>query len=157
MFIKYQQKKCLKWNAFFNMPPCNLIEVNWCFVGIYYFQLHGRWISQENVQTQEPELEENFTVQAGFVPLLHQYEHGGLWRVGNIWLLNPEDRECALTANVEIELLNMKPLIDGFAPRRPGFEPRSNQVGSVEDGTAMGNVFSDFFGFPCHFPLISSQ
>jgi hypothetical protein len=34
-----------------------------------------------------------------------------------------------------------------FQPRRPGFEPRSGHVASVVDKVALGQVFSEYFGF----------
>jgi hypothetical protein len=37
-----------------------------------------------------------------------------------------------------------------FPPRRPGFKPRSGHVGFV-DKVALGQVFSEYFGFPCQF------
>jgi hypothetical protein len=37
----------------------------------------------------------------------------------------------------------------GFPPRRPGFEPRSGHVEFVVDKVAVGQVFSEYFGFPC--------
>jgi hypothetical protein len=41
-------------------------------------------------------------------------------------------------------------------PRRPGFNPGSGQVGFVVDKVASGQVFSEYFGFPCHsFPNFS--
>jgi hypothetical protein len=33
----------------------------------------------------------------------------------------------------------------------PGFEPRSGPVGFVVDEVALGQVFSEYFGFPCQF------
>jgi hypothetical protein len=33
--------------------------------------------------------------------------------------------------------------------RRPGFEPGSGHVGFVADKVALGQVFSEYFGFPC--------
>jgi hypothetical protein len=44
-------------------------------------------------------------------------------------------------------------LVAGFPPRRPGFDPVSGQVGSVVDKVALGQVFSEYFGFPCHSSL----
>jgi hypothetical protein len=32
--------------------------------------------------------------------------------------------------------------------RNPGFEPRSGHVGFVVDEVALGQVFSEYFGFP---------
>jgi hypothetical protein len=40
-------------------------------------------------------------------------------------------------------------LVAGFPPRRPGFEPGSGQVWFVVDKVALGQVFSEYFGFPC--------
>jgi hypothetical protein len=43
----------------------------------------------------------------------------------------------------------LKRLVAGFPPRRPGVEPGSGQVGFVVDKMALGQVFSEYFGFPC--------
>jgi hypothetical protein len=40
-------------------------------------------------------------------------------------------------------------LVVGFPPRRPGFEPESVHVGFVVDKVALGQVFSEYLGFPC--------
>jgi hypothetical protein len=40
-------------------------------------------------------------------------------------------------------------LTAGFPPRRPGFAPGSGEVGFVVDKVALGQVFSEYFGFPC--------
>jgi hypothetical protein len=40
----------------------------------------------------------------------------------------------------------LKQLVTGFPPWRPRFEPRS---GYVVDKVALGQVFSNYFGFPC--------
>jgi hypothetical protein len=34
-------------------------------------------------------------------------------------------------------------------PLRPRFDPGSGQVGFVVDKVALGQVFSEYFGFPC--------
>jgi hypothetical protein len=39
-------------------------------------------------------------------------------------------------------------LVAGLSPRRPGFAPVSIHVGFVVDKVALGQVFSEFFGFP---------
>jgi hypothetical protein len=36
-----------------------------------------------------------------------------------------------------------------FPPRRPGFEPGSGHVGFVVNKVAQGQVFSEYFAFPC--------
>jgi hypothetical protein len=41
--------------------------------------------------------------------------------------------------------------INHFPPRRPGFDPRSGHVGFVVDKVALGQVFSEYFGFPYQF------
>jgi hypothetical protein len=46
---------------------------------------------------------------------------------------------------------SLKQLVAGFPPRRSGFEPRSGQVGFVVNKVALGQVFSEYFGFPCQF------
>jgi hypothetical protein len=43
----------------------------------------------------------------------------------------------------------LKRLVAGFQPRRPGFEPGSGQLGYVVDKVALGQVFPQYFGFPC--------
>jgi hypothetical protein len=40
-------------------------------------------------------------------------------------------------------------LASGFPPRLPWFVPWSGQVGFVVDKVALGQVFSEYFGFPC--------
>jgi hypothetical protein len=42
----------------------------------------------------------------------------------------------------------LKPLVAGFPPRRPGFASWQH-VGFVVDMAALGQVFSEYFGFPC--------
>jgi hypothetical protein len=43
----------------------------------------------------------------------------------------------------------LKRLVAGFSPRRPGFKPGSSHVGLVVDKVALGQGFSEYFGFPC--------
>jgi hypothetical protein len=38
-----------------------------------------------------------------------------------------------------------------YPPRRPGFVPRSGHVGFVVDSVTLGQVFSEYFCFPCQF------
>jgi hypothetical protein len=45
----------------------------------------------------------------------------------------------------------LKWLITGFTPWQPGFKPRSGHVGFVVDEMALGQIFSEDFGFPCQF------
>jgi hypothetical protein len=46
-------------------------------------------------------------------------------------------------------MLKLKWLVTGFPPRRPEFASRQH-VGFVVDKAALGQVFSKYFGFPCH-------
>jgi hypothetical protein len=46
---------------------------------------------------------------------------------------------------------NLRRLVAGFPPRRPCFEPESSHVEFVVDEVALGQVFSEYFGFPCQF------
>jgi hypothetical protein len=57
-------------------------------------------------------------------------------------------------------MLQLRWLIAGFPPPRPGFDPESDDVGIVVDNVALGQVFSEYFGFPCQFlfhPLLHSH
>jgi hypothetical protein len=47
--------------------------------------------------------------------------------------------------------MSVKCTLAGFPPWRPGFEPRSGYVGFVVDKVALGQVFSEYFGFPFQF------
>jgi hypothetical protein len=42
----------------------------------------------------------------------------------------------------------LKRLVAGFPSRRPGFDPRSGHVGFVVNTVALGQVLSEYFGFP---------
>jgi hypothetical protein len=39
----------------------------------------------------------------------------------------------------------------GFPPQRPGFEPRSGHVGFVVEKVVLGQIISEYWGFPCQF------
>jgi hypothetical protein len=43
----------------------------------------------------------------------------------------------------------LKRFVAGFPQRRPEFEPGFGQVGLVVDKVVLGQVFSEYFGFPC--------
>jgi hypothetical protein len=45
----------------------------------------------------------------------------------------------------------LRRLAAGFLQWRPGFEPRSGNVGFVVDKVVLGQVFSEYFGFHCQF------
>jgi hypothetical protein len=48
----------------------------------------------------------------------------------------------------DLAVLWLRSLVAGLSPRRPGFAPGSIHVGFVVDKVALGQVFSEFFGFP---------
>jgi hypothetical protein len=43
----------------------------------------------------------------------------------------------------------LRRIVAGFPPRRPGFDSVSGHVGFVVDKVALGQVFFEYFGFPC--------
>jgi hypothetical protein len=45
----------------------------------------------------------------------------------------------------------LKRLVAGYPPRRPWFKPGSSHLGFIVDKVALGQVFSEYFGFPCQF------
>jgi hypothetical protein len=45
----------------------------------------------------------------------------------------------------------LRRFVAGFPLWRHGFEPRSSHVGFVVEKMALGQVFSEYFGFPCQF------
>jgi hypothetical protein len=45
----------------------------------------------------------------------------------------------------------LRPLVAAFPPRLPGFDPTSSYVGFVVVKVALGQVFSEYFGFPRQF------
>jgi hypothetical protein len=45
----------------------------------------------------------------------------------------------------------LRRLVAGFPSQRHGFEPRSGNVGFVVDEVTLGQVLSEYFGFPCKF------
>jgi hypothetical protein len=50
---------------------------------------------------------------------------------------------------IELATPQLRWLVTGFPPRRPGFEPGSGHARFVVDKVALGKVFSEYFGFPC--------
>jgi hypothetical protein len=42
-------------------------------------------------------------------------------------------------------------IAQAISHRRPGIEPRSNRMRFVVDKVALGQVFSEYFSFPCKF------
>jgi hypothetical protein len=45
----------------------------------------------------------------------------------------------------------LRRLVAGFPPRRSGFDPKSKHVGFVAGKVALGQVFYEYFVFPCQF------
>jgi hypothetical protein len=46
-------------------------------------------------------------------------------------------------------VLELRRLVACFPPRQPGFERGSGHVGFVVDKATLGQVFSEYFSFPC--------
>jgi hypothetical protein len=53
--------------------------------------------------------------------------------------------------NLPFKLCWKERLVAGFPLRRPRFEARLGHVRFVLDNVALGQVFSEYFGFPCQF------
>jgi hypothetical protein len=53
----------------------------------------------------------------------------------------------------------LRQLVAGFSPLWSWFNPASSHVGSVLDEVALGQIFSEYFGFSCHsfIPVIAPQ
>jgi hypothetical protein len=47
----------------------------------------------------------------------------------------------------------LRRLVTGFPPLRPGFDPSSVHVKFVVDKVVLGQVFYEYFSFPCEFPF----
>jgi hypothetical protein len=45
----------------------------------------------------------------------------------------------------------LRRLVAGFPHWRPGLDPRSDHVGFVVSYVVLGQVFAEYFGFPCQF------
>jgi hypothetical protein len=63
------------------------------------------------------------------------------------WNGQPKDKFQIRTLTLEHNISSFR-LVAGFPPRRPGFASGQN-VGFVMDKAALGQVFSEYFGFPC--------
>jgi hypothetical protein len=50
---------------------------------------------------------------------------------------------------LETELVGCAVTLLTLPPRQPGIDPRSGHVGFVVDKVALGQDFSEYFGFPC--------
>jgi hypothetical protein len=74
-------------------------------------------------------------------PFLTSARGGGEWSASHPGHITPGER--ALGGRDVAQRLDA-----GFPPRRPGF-PYGHHVGFVVDKAALGQVFSEYFGFPC--------
>jgi hypothetical protein len=63
-----------------------------------------------------------------------------------IWLEGPRKPTLKLSQS-----LTPSRAVPQLRRRRPGFDPRSGHMGFVVDEVALGQVFSEYFGFPCQF------
>jgi hypothetical protein len=68
-------------------------------------------------------------------------DHNGYWPTISLWIT----RNYTSTRAVPF----LRRLVAGFRPLRPRFEPETSYVGFVVDKVSLGQVFSEYFGFPC--------
>jgi hypothetical protein len=54
-----------------------------------------------------------------------------------------------VNASATAAVMLFRLLVAGFLPRQAEFDPGSNHMASVVDKAALGQVFSEYFGFPC--------
>jgi hypothetical protein len=62
--------------------------------------------------------------------------------------LHTLQRKYAVIAPVRVLTLRREAVTGGFPQRRPGFNPRSGHVSFVVDKVTMGQVFTEYLGFP---------
>jgi hypothetical protein len=70
----------------------------------------------------------------------------GAWEISRSSLSSPLLHVHPLPSNSYVNRL-----VAGFPPRRPRFEPGPGYMGFVVDKVALGQVFSEYFGFLCYF------
>jgi hypothetical protein len=73
----------------------------------------------------------------------------GQWKKKDRILKHP----AQLNVTLSVTTVVLRRLVAGFQPRLPRFEPRSGHMGFVVDEVALGQVFSEYFGFPCQLSL----
>jgi hypothetical protein len=67
------------------------------------------------------------------------------------WLRLQHQKNTYLLLLYEMAVPQVRRLVAGFPPLRPGFESRSGNVGFVVDKVALGQVSSEYSGFSCQF------
>jgi hypothetical protein len=72
-------------------------------------------------------------------------------KLGRVWkkVAVAKSLRCATFSSKDKVMPQLRRLVTGFPPRRPEFKPGSGHVGFVVDELALGQVFSEYFGFPC--------
>jgi hypothetical protein len=63
-------------------------------------------------------------------------------------IFTTQDNRYAKYPNAYTNLKHVS--VAGFPPQQPGFKPGSRHVGFVVDKVALGQIFSEYFSFPCH-------
>jgi hypothetical protein len=127
----------MKVSSFWYIIQWSPMKVNRCFWGIYHIHLQGWGVSQAwSHPKSEP---------AGF--MLFCCSIYDLLRSGFLASLHfgPEDGGDMFLQNVG--WLSA----DYMVQYRRSFKPRSGHVGFVEDKVALGQVSSEYFGFPWQF------
>jgi hypothetical protein len=97
-------------------------------------------------------------LSTGTLPLMYTIEKKSLCRYGNVQRMVDESLPEVIMNWLSMGRGKWEPWSRwpcrssrGFPPRRPGFEPRPGHVGFVVGKMAVGQFFSEYFGFPCQF------
>jgi hypothetical protein len=70
---------------------------------------------------------------------------------------DPNDMTCV---TVSFDRAIAQSIVTGFPPHWPVFDPRSRHVGFLVNKVALGQILSEYLGFPCQFsfhPLLPTH
>jgi hypothetical protein len=122
---KYKHLALLAWNGFFHL-----------FEGLCYV-----------IKTQKLITFSLFLVDSGCKPMCNFVLTFRLLEQ-RIYIESVTER-CGQTLCTSSAYQKKRKYTYRFPSRRPGFKPGSGQLGFVVDKMALGQVFSEYFGFPC--------
>jgi hypothetical protein len=105
------------------------------FRNLFYTEGRSPWTSDQPVASPLPTHRETQTQNKS----THRYPYLE-------WDLNPRSQ---LSSKRRQFLSQTRRFVPGFPRRQPKFEPGCGYVGFVVDKVALGQVFSEYFGFPC--------
>jgi hypothetical protein len=119
---------------------CSWCLGNWQTINLWHFQKDWATahVVDHSVQTFKVEFRERFI----FVPPLFS----GLCSFDFSLQCYLKDKVHRTNPQTDIKFWENMQL-----PRRPVFEPMSSHVGFVVDKLALGQILSEYFGFPCQF------